>query len=137
MTNDEKKAELEVSTFTKFFAVANIGVKADTIINGDVKKCEPDIRCEMKEGIVWFELTRAAAPEVARMIGDGLKKGEAAGAWSNDRSEYTVRDKLDNTYKVSEPIELVVYTDGQTVLPRDAIAAKIRYYFTTVRSNIE
>jgi len=74
----------------------------------------------MTEGIVWFELTKACAEEVAEMVGVGLKKREAMGTWCNDTSEFTVRDKLDNTYEVSEPVELLVYTQGQTVLPGGA-----------------
>jgi hypothetical protein len=138
MTKEERKAETEREIFSKFANAANIGIRIGSIASGG--KWEPDIRCEINGGTVWFELTEACDPEIARMIDDNLETADnrgnkkdnsedsPEGSWvGDDTIMKKINDKIDRSkrYKVSEPIELLLHLGNRTVLTEFDIIATV------------
>ena len=126
MSSEYEKGLVELSIFAEFAKQAEL-----RIINGSPRKSnpnerKPDIFCQLKEGPTYFELTEACAPEFAAEISNGLNKHDSPSRWHTDVSEETVKKKLQKSYQVSEPIELLIYTAGRTALPDEIIANKIR-----------
>ena len=126
MRNEEDKAKVELSIFEKFVEVSGISVKSDSVRKGNADQGEPDIYCEMEEGVVYFELAEACAPEFAAAISRSLKSGKSEAVWGGDVSIETIRKKRKKTYKVSEPIELILYVAGRTALPDDVLVPQLK-----------
>jgi hypothetical protein len=75
---------------------------------------KPDIYTKIKnEGVVWFELTEACAPEFKKAINSHSQKDLEILV---DVSSDIVLKKIKKTYPVKEPIELLIYTDDATSL---------------------
>lgn len=87
---------------------------------------EPDLLCvHVTDGSVAIELVSLTDPNIARVQAAGPKAYEDA-FYTSDPSERIVRDKLSKKYASSvERIELLIYTDGQIILPDDAIIQTI------------
>ena len=87
---------------------------------------EPDLLCvHATDGPVAFELVSLTDPNIAKIQAAGPKASEDA-FYTSDPSERIVRDKLSKKYTSSvERIELLIYTDGQIILPDDAIIPTI------------
>lgn len=123
MRTEADKAPDDLAVFVAFVQRAALPV-----VPGSAEKRhppEPDILCRFQSGeVVAFELTEACAPEFAAAESKALKEGIAF-AWGNDVSEKTISKKLRQTYRVSAPVELLLYTNGRTALPDEAIKAKI------------
>ena len=105
----------ELAIFEKFAVEAGLKV-----VPGSLSKCEPpqpDIICSLEgEGQVRFELAEACAFEFAEAINNPRPEGVYS-CFGTDVSEDTLRKKLSKSYPVSEPIELLLYTDGATAKP--------------------
>jgi hypothetical protein len=125
MTREHEKVALELAIFASFANRMNLG--AEDVRNGDATKGEPDILCTLQgEGEVAYELAEACAPEFAEAETRARKdKDSVAFAWGNDVSEVTIRNKLQKTYCVQRPLDLLLYTNGRTALPDDVITDKI------------
>lgn len=124
MRGEVEKGEIELEVFYEFAR------KVPLTIQGDPEKQnpnegKPDILCILEEGPVYFELTEACAPEFAAAITKSLKQEKEVFARGDDVSKFTIAKKLRNTYEVEEPIELVLYTAGRTVMPDEAIALRV------------
>ena len=130
MRNEEDKAKLELNVFAKFSEAAGISVKRDSVRKGDADSGEPDICCEMEEGIVYFELTEACAPEFAAAITRSLKTGKSEFVRGGDVSIDTIRKKLRKNYEVADPIELILYVAGRTVLPDDVLVPQLKPFLS-------
>ena len=125
MRNEEDKAEIELGIFAQFWKKAGISVKAESVGKGDPKLGEPDIYCETNLGPRYFELTEACAPEFAAAITQAQKSGEPNAVWGKDVSSDIIRKKLKKTYRVDQPIDLVLYVNGRTALPDDVLVPQL------------
>ncbi|MCF7822056.1 MAG: hypothetical protein K9M17_06400 [Mariprofundaceae bacterium] len=130
MRSEVEKGVVELAMFKEFVKNAplelrnNVVVKNDPIPDPDQRI--PDIYCELIEGPVYFELTEACCENSVKAIKKANKTGETQTFWGNDVSEDTVRKKLNKSYTVSEPIELLIYTNGRTILPDDVIINRLQ-----------
>ena len=124
MRGEEEKGEVELSIFRQFARKASLATESEPEKQNPNER-KPDILCVLKEGPVYFELTEACAPEFAAVITKGIKQKKAIYARGNDVSKDTVAKKLLKNYEVEEPIELIVYTAGRTVLPDEVIVQRV------------
>jgi len=130
MRNEYDKAKVELTIFTEFAKTAGISIKKGSIRKGNADLGEPDIFCELREGAVYFELAEVCAPEFAAAISHSLKTGKTEAVWGGDVSIETIRKKLRKTYKVSSPIELILYIAGRTALPDDVLVPQLEPYLS-------
>jgi hypothetical protein len=127
MNSAERKIERELAVFESFVLRAGLNVQTGSVRHGEELKNEPDILCRVEpDGEVAFELTEACAPEFAEAETRAAKTEDGVEfAWGNDVSEQTIREKLQKTYVAGVPIDLLLYTNGRTALPDDAIRGMI------------
>jgi hypothetical protein len=125
MRTEDDKARTEIAVFREFATRCQLPIVQDSIRKGDPNSSEPDILCELDSGgPLAYELAEACAPEFASAQTRALKTGVEF-TWGNDVSDKTVLSKIQKRYGVDCPVELLIYTNGRTALPEDAIAARI------------
>lgn len=124
MATEYEKGLVELSIFKQFAEEAGLKVLKGSTKKSDPNKGKPDIFCVIDTEPLYFELTEACAPEFAA-ASNGSKRSDIITVWGNDVSEETVKKKLQKTYQVKEPVELLVYTAGRTALSDTVIAKKI------------
>jgi hypothetical protein len=122
---EEEKSVIELEVFLEFVKLEDIGFIAGSERKGNADIGEPDIFCQLDEGIVYFELAEACAPELASAITKAVNTGKVEPAWVGDVSEKTLWKKINKKYEVTEPVELLLYTAGRSVLPDESIEAKL------------
>lgn len=126
MRSENDKAEVELAVFAEFIERSGLPILRGSERKGDATAGEPDIICTLESGArLAFELAEACAPEIAAMLTLARKSDAIAGLWGEDGSAETVQKKLRKSYYIDCPIELVLYTDGRTVLPDDVIKPKV------------
>ena len=110
----------EREAFRRF--VENLQQSADWGEVASRPEPEPDLLCiHVHRGPVAFELVSLVDPEIAKVFAAG-PKARIEAFLTSDSSERIVRKKLEKTYTTNAPgIELLVYTDGRTILPDDGI----------------
>lgn len=112
MERERIKENREIDVFMRFVTLSAMNVISDSIEHRPPP--EPDIICRVVgEGLIRFEPTEACAPEFAEAINNPRPSGVYA-CFGNDVTKETVLKKLDKSYPVAGPIELLVYTDGGT-----------------------
>lgn len=136
MHGEAEKGLIEIAIFDEFAKALSL-----KLVDGSVEKIDPgvfpkikmpDIYCELEEGPVYYELTEACDPELIKAIkaieesGTSEEEGCAPEFCKNDASEDTLRKKLNKQYDIDAPVELIVYTNGRTVLDDDEISLRIR-----------
>lgn len=126
MRGEDEKAETELRVFKEFAEKSSVGLVAGTAVKTNPNEGKPDICCRLEEGVVYFELAEACAPEIAKAITQASKQKEPIGVWGDDVSNSTIKKKLNKKYLVSEPVELLLYTAGRTALPDDVIIARAK-----------
>lgn len=126
MRGEKEKAIVELAVFEEFAEKASLDLVAGSAAKTNPDEGKPDIFCKLKEGVVYFELAEACAPEFAKAFAQASKKPEESIVVSGDDvSNKTVRNKLRKGYSISEPVELLLYTAGRTALPDDVIIARL------------
>ena len=104
------KVEHEVKVFEEFVAKSGLPIDAATIESREPD--EPDIRCvHGTDGPIAFELVQLTSPEIAKNVGDQIKRGAKPEAnWTGDPTEDAIRRKIAKKYETDCPIELLCYT---------------------------
>jgi hypothetical protein len=104
------KAAHEFEVFKEFVAKSRLPIDAATIESREPD--EPDIRClHDADGPIAFELVQLTSPEIAKNVGDQIKRGaEPELIWSGDPTEEAIRGKIAKKYVTDCPIELLCYT---------------------------
>jgi hypothetical protein len=123
--NEEEKSVIELEVFLEFVSLKDMGFIAGSERKGNADIREPDIFCKLDEGVVYFELAEVCAPEFASAITEAVKTGKVEAVWGGDVSEKTLRKKISKKYDVTEPIELLLYTAGRSVLSDESIEEKL------------
>lgn len=121
--DEDQKSRVELAVVRQFMKEAGLTVVEDSI----EKRLppEPDVLCELEgDGVVYFELTEACAPEFAKLRSDSENTG--AFAWGSDATADTLKKKLGKQYGVCEPVELLIYTNAATALPDDVLIPRLR-----------
>ncbi|HEY1885439.1 MAG TPA: hypothetical protein VGG86_05220 [Roseiarcus sp.] len=100
----------EIEVFKKFVAESGLPIDAATIENREPD--EPDIRCvHDTDGPIAFELVQLTSPEIAKNVGDQIKRGAKPELnWTADPTEAAIRGKISKKYETDCPIELLCYT---------------------------
>lgn len=125
MTSEYEKGVVELSIFRLFAKKAGLKIIDGSPRKSDPNLGKPDIFCLLEEGPVYFELTEACAPDFVAAVSNGCNKSNTPTKRHIDVSETTVQKKLTKRYRVSEPVDLVIYTAGRTALPDTEIINKI------------
>jgi len=124
MSSEQEKGLVELKVFASFANRSGI-----PIVPGSAQKREPpepDILCELETGeALAFELAEACAPEFAAAQTTAVRDGVSSAVWGEDVSVATLRKKLSKAYPVACDVELLLYTNGRTVLADDTIQAKL------------
>lgn len=126
MTSEYEKGIVELSIFALFAEQADLKIIDGSPRKSDPNEGKPDIFCVLDSGPTYFELTEACAPEFVAAVSNGSNKHDEPSEWHTDVSEETVQKKLEKTYQVSEPVELLIYTAGRTALPDEEIIDKVQ-----------
>jgi len=125
MGNETEKGKIELSIFKKFSELAGLDVIPESISKHNPPK--PDICCQINgEGRVWFELTESCSPEFAEMI-NHLPESRVNFTWGSDNTEAILQKKIKKSYPIIEPIDLLIYTNGRTAMPDNALTAIIQH----------
>src|ERR1700733_3304580 len=113
-----EKAAREDRIFREFAELSGFPIDTETIESRPSPK--PDIRCVVAgEGPVAFEMVEICNHQLAKDIGDQIKRGTAAKfLMLDDPGPAALRSKLRKSYQTDAPIELVCYT-GRTAVPND------------------
>ena len=124
MNIEKSKGLIELKIFSDFADRRGL-----PIVPGSAEKREPpepDILCTLQTGeALAFELAEACAPQFAAAISSALKGHAPSAVWGDDVSEATIQKKLSKTYPVNCQVELLLYANGQTIMPDDYILGKI------------
>jgi len=126
VTSEYEKGIVELSIFALFAEQAGLKIIDDSPRKSDPNEGKPDIFCLLDSGPTYFELTEACAPTFVAAVSTGSNKKDQPSDWHTDVSEETVQKKLEKSYQVSEPVELLIYTAGRTALPDEDIIEKIQ-----------
>jgi hypothetical protein len=103
------KAKHEVKVFKEFVAKSGLPIDAATIESREPD--EPDIRCvHDTDGPIAFELVQLTSPEIAKNVGDQIKRGAKSETnWTVDPTGDAIRGKIAKKYETDCPIELLCY----------------------------
>ena len=137
MSSEQEKAEVELTVFADFVRLAQLPISLATVEKR--KPPEPDLLCvQASEGKVAFELVELCDPNLARAF--ALPRPNDAGVEyirTSDPSSEIVKKKLRKSYATEHPIDLLCYTAGRIITPRDVIlptiAPLLRSYRHTFR----
>ncbi|WP_286694576.1 hypothetical protein [Spongiibacter sp. UBA1325] len=124
MASEAEKGRVEVSIFCRFAKAAGLDYR-------DVEKQlpeggKPDIRCRLNEHVTYFELTEACSEDLAKAIAGAGRVDREALARLTDYTSATYLKKIAKRYQVSEPVELLIYNIGRTLLPDKVIIDNLR-----------
>jgi hypothetical protein len=120
-----QKAARELNIFREFIKMSGLPIDPATVENREPP--EPDILCIIQgDGPVAFELVELCNPELAKDIGDQLKRGtQSKFLMLDDPSRVAFLSKLGKSYRTNAPFELVCYT-GRTAVPSDLSLITLR-----------
>ncbi|QQD18377.1 hypothetical protein I6N98_00415 [Spongiibacter nanhainus] len=124
MVSEAEKGIREVAIFKRFAEVAQLPYESVDKQSPDEGK--PDLRCVINGEVVYFELTEACSEDVAKAIANPGNIDDPAVIRMKDYTSETYKKKIQKTYAVSEPIELLIYNVGRTLLPDDVLVDNIR-----------
>src|SRR5271170_6472334 len=121
-SSDADKQNQERRVFLEFAKLSGLPVDPETIENR--KPPEPDILCVVGGERIAFELAAICNPELAKDIGDQIKRGtKPKYQVLGDPSREAFLSKLKKAYETDAPIELVLYTGWTAVLDDLSIPA--------------
>lgn len=124
MASEEEKGKVEVSIFKRFAAAA--GLNCEYVEKQSPEEGKPDLKCLIDGETIFFELTEACSEDVAKAIANAGDASDAGLLRAIDYTSETYRKKIGKRYAVSEPIELLIYNVGRTLLSDDVLIENIR-----------
>lgn len=128
MRNEQDKYEIERQVVINLNKSVNLKLNKESMYKGNPNVGEPDVCCLCSDERVYFEVTEACSPEFAEAIAEAKRShSRVSSAWGGDGIEEILLKKLSKTYNVSEPVELILYTDGRNALPDDVLVAKANH----------
>lgn len=121
----------EQAAFGRF--IERLGKKGEWTAVSSRPEPEPDLLCtHVADGPIAFELVSLTDPSIAQVQAAGPKARTDAFSTS-DPSGRIIQSKLHKIYRTDAGhIELLVYTDGQTITPDDVIIPTITPWFDAV-----
>lgn len=134
MASELEKGKVEVSTFKRFAEVAD--VNCDFVEKQSPEEGKPDLKCIIDGKVVYFELTEACSEDVAKAIAKAMSMDDAAYKKIKDYTSETYRRKINKQYAVSEPVELLIYNVGRTILTDDVLIENIKAISSIIRDSL-
>ena len=123
MNGEAEKFQAEKQVFLSFARMTRLPLAHAQIEKGDANRGEPDIRCHLPDGLRYFELTESCNPTLAAASHPDPLTSPTEGI---NNTCQTVNKKLAKHYRVAAPVELIIYTAGQTRASDDEIVAAVR-----------
>ncbi|SNB57074.1 hypothetical protein SAMN04487880_1943 [Marinobacter sp. es.042] len=124
MASEEEKGKVEISIFKRFAAAA--GLNCEYVEKQSPEDGKPDLKCLIDGEVIFFELTEACSEDVAKAIANPRSMNDPGLARAIDYTSETYKKKIAKRYAVSEPIELLIYNVGRTLLSDDVLIDNIR-----------
>jgi len=124
MASESEKGKVEISTFKRFAEVA--GLNCDFVEKQSPEEGKPDLKCIVGGEVIYFELTEACSEDVVKAIANAQKLDDLAYKKVKDYTSETYRKKINKHYAVNEPIELLIYNVGRTILTDDVLIENIK-----------
>ncbi len=124
MASEHEKGKIEVEVFKRFAKVAGLNVSSveKQLPEGGI----PDLKCIIDNEIVYFELAEACSQDIAKALATTESKDEPIYVEVKNYSTDIYRKKIKKTYSVSEPVELLIYTAGRSILPDEVILENLQ-----------
>ncbi len=125
-TRNDAKAARERAVFAAFAKVARADIEPTTIESREPP--EPDIACATLPGErLAFELAELCPPDVAKAVGDDMKRGGGVSfIWTSDPSRQVLLKKLGKQYSALGPVDLLCFAGGRLVSPDDLALEELR-----------
>jgi hypothetical protein len=117
MTSESEKGIVEIGIFKRFAEAA--GLNCASVEKQSPEEGKPDLRCLIEDEVIYFELTEACSEDVVKAIVNA-QDIDSLHTSVKDYTSLTYRKKINKHYAVTEPIELLIYNTGRTLLS-DAI----------------
>ncbi len=124
MASEEEKGIVEVSVFSRFAAAA--GLNCEAIEKQSPEEGKPDLKCLLDGRVTYFELTEACSEDLAKAIANSNRDDPSLLLRVKDYTSETYRKKINKRYAVSDPVELLIYNLGRTILPDAVLIDNIR-----------
>ena len=124
MASEEEKGKVEISMFKRFAEAAKLN--CESVEKQSPEEGKPDLKCIINGEVIFFELTEACSEDVVKAIGNVRNVDDSAYIRIKDYTSETYKKKINKRYAVKEPIELLIYNIGRTVLSDDVLIENIR-----------
>jgi len=124
MASEEEKGKIEISIFKRFAEAANLN--CESVEKQSPEDGKPDLKCRINGEVIFFELTEACSEDVAKAIANASNLDDPEYIRVKDYTSETYKKKINKRYDVKEPIELLIYNIGRTVLSDDVLIDNIR-----------
>jgi len=124
MTSEAEKGKIEISIFKRFAAAK--GLNFESVEKQSPEEGKPDLKCIIDGTVTYFELTEACSEDVAKAVAKATNSGNSAYIRFKDYTSETYKKKINKRYAVKEPIELLIYNVGRTILSDDVLIENIR-----------
>ncbi|MDO6620661.1 hypothetical protein ACFL6Z_05365 [Pseudomonadota bacterium] len=146
MGSEYEKGKIEKSIFVRFAAAA--GLNFQSVEKQSPEEGKPDLKCMTDGKVIYFELTEACSEDVAKAIShpksincndlSAEKSTDKSTATSSSTTNYpsdtdikdytseTYKKKINKRYSVSEPIDLLIYNVGRTLLTDDVLVNNVK-----------
>jgi hypothetical protein len=119
MATEHEKGKIELEVFNRFAKVAGLNVTSveKQLPEGGI----PDLKCIIDNEIVYFELAEACSEDIAKALATAEDKNDPIYVEIRNYSTDIYKKKIRKTYSVSEPVELLIYNAGRSILPDEVI----------------
>lgn len=124
MTSEAEKGMVEIGVFKRFANKA--GLHCASIEKQSPSQGKPDLKCLIDGEIIFFELTEACSEDLAKAIAHDKNLEQSAPHQIRDYTSETYSRKVNKNYAVKEPVELLIYNVGRTILADDVLIENIR-----------
>ncbi len=124
MASELEKGKVETEIFKRFAEV--VGLNYESVEKQSPEERKPDLKCVIDGEVVYFELTEACSEDVAKAIANPKNTDDPAYLRVKDYTSETYKKKIQKKYSVREPIELLIYNIGRTILPDDVLIENIK-----------
>lgn len=125
MTSEAEKGMVEIGIFKRFANKA--GLNCASIEKQSPAQGKPDLKCLIDGKIIFFELTEACSEDLAKAIAHDKNLDQSAPHQQiRDYTSETYSRKVNKNYAVKEPVELLIYNVGRTILADDVLIENIR-----------
>lgn len=124
MASELEKGKIEVEVFNRFAKVAGLNVSSveKQLPEGGI----PDLKCIIDNEVVYFELAEACSQDIAKALATAKSKDDPIYIEVKNYSSDIYHKKIEKIYSVSEPVELLIYNAGRSILPDEVIQENLQ-----------